>query len=1020
MPTVDASGEVFSLSGDARYEGIVTARAGAGGRLSVALEAQACHGLSLEAGARALAEVTGVLNMILGVRATGVATAAAGVTARAQMRPDIFDRMGVIADIAAYAEASAGGRLAVTGDVAPFARWGREHLDGVALTVFMAFLEEVAIEAGVWGRVSAAAMAQAHVDVTVSLRDGDTAGVIVEAGAAAGLGAGAGYDLYGGARFVDVRRFYGRAVRALTAEAAAVARDALPAELAWAADVLEIALPTALLTAFELGQTSTLGALGPPEDLLQPLLSSLAVSLRTHLLDVALRAVPQVLGDAGAVLAELVAAGTHVAGTQELHRRLDALDAHVRANLGREVTVDDLPVLGGLLVDVADAVAPELTAGWRDAIAVLWTGLAVVAALARPVAQGSWSASVVGLGRPGGGGPVIELPQAPVVVLSAYRARLGSDVAQVGLPEAIAFLVDALADTLGDAVPSAGVVLDDLAERFGLSAGQLAEAGLGLAVGRDLTVTAAYGRVRELLADWMDSVIATHLVPALRAGGGATSEYVTQVAAPALEAVASLVLDRLDALVGGLPADGRGAFTQKLSAACSTLAYRVAVRNAVFFDHVLTDIVLDGLQDAFTDLERDLRSDPDHVITATLRTLLPVLYPANPAVAASGADAVLELAAAMATVGRDATGPAVWSRRRRDRLRQLKADVLIGFEDPAAFTDPAGVEALAAGLVMCDHVPNQPALEELAALLGEILTDTAALVVPRGVAAWSTFMLRITRSVVEEMDRLAREALRVLAELIDRLGREIALLVDAARAALDAVTAAAAAFEDALREIARILRANDRRAAIRNALRAAGADAAADAARGLGDDAVAIAVGLFDAAFTLAGPLITLAFDAAETVADDLADIIGGMLGAQTAMDAIVAAIWDAAVGAVLGGIRDLGVPLPSELSAADVADAIADALPTGLLLGFLDAAIATGQAHERALAERTRADAAVQAARDDLARRERDREAARPTGRLSITIGSPTPLAGDLRRAVVHGPPVPVLVRVAGAPPAF
>ena len=75
-------------------------------------------------------------------------------------------------------------------EFAEISRLAGDHLDGLALELFLAFLEEIVLEAGVWASISAAAMAAAHAEITISLADEADAGLIVEAGAAAGLGAG--------------------------------------------------------------------------------------------------------------------------------------------------------------------------------------------------------------------------------------------------------------------------------------------------------------------------------------------------------------------------------------------------------------------------------------------------------------------------------------------------------------------------------------------------------------------------------------------------------------------------------------------------------------------------------------------------------------------------------------------------------------------------------------------------------------------------------------------------------------
>src|SRR3954453_12999631 len=141
MPGVNASGDIFSLNGEARYEGIVNGRVGGGGQLSVGLEAEACHGLSVEASATAMANANASLSMVLAARGSAFAVATAGVEAKLQMKPHVFERFGLIADAGAYAEAAAGFRLAAGLDFALLAEWGKDNLDGPAQEIFLAFLK---------------------------------------------------------------------------------------------------------------------------------------------------------------------------------------------------------------------------------------------------------------------------------------------------------------------------------------------------------------------------------------------------------------------------------------------------------------------------------------------------------------------------------------------------------------------------------------------------------------------------------------------------------------------------------------------------------------------------------------------------------------------------------------------------------------------------------------------------------------------------------------------------------------
>ena len=528
---------------------------------------------------------------------------------------------------------------------------------------------------------------------------------------------------------------------------------------------------------------------------------------------------------------------------------------------------------------------------------------------------------------------MIELPPAPTFVLDAYHARLGRNLSAVALADAVEFMVAAVGDLLTELNPDAGALFDDLAEQFNTGHGELVEAGLALALGDRI---GAYDKVRSALGDWLDNALVSEVVPALRqAAGPAGDDYITDVAAPSLEALSVFLLEKLDAVVSGVPSDAEGAFLDKLSAGCSTMLYRLVARNAIYLDAVVNDYVHDSLEQAFADLEAEVRSDPDHVLVRTLALLLPTLHPGNPAMADANAEAVRELVATMASIGRDAFGPRVWGLRRRERLRDLKGQILLGVDERADWSDRRAAEAFLSELILCEYVPAETALTELAEELGLTIGDLANVIVPRALSAWGTFLLAITRSVVEDIDRAARELLAAVAAAVDAALAELERWRRAVADAIEAAKEAARALTAGLREVERILESNSRRSQIRDQLRGMGAAEADRAARNLGgdDNAAAIAVGAFNIAFNLILPVLDLAFDAAEEVAGDLADVIAGALDAEEAFEEIVEATVDAVIDAINDALSDFGLSLPTELSASDIADAIAESLPTGTLL---------------------------------------------------------------------------------------
>lgn len=165
MPRFDASGDVFTLDGRAGFdEGIIRGEIGGGARLSFTSRFELCHGITAALAADAVAEAQarlGVLWAIAGL-GEGEALAAAGVRLDLRLAMDLFDAFGLSATVEAFAEAAVAGRLSIGLDLQDIVRLARSSLSDSAFDVFMAFLREVTIEAGVWGKLAFAAMAKAR------------------------------------------------------------------------------------------------------------------------------------------------------------------------------------------------------------------------------------------------------------------------------------------------------------------------------------------------------------------------------------------------------------------------------------------------------------------------------------------------------------------------------------------------------------------------------------------------------------------------------------------------------------------------------------------------------------------------------------------------------------------------------------------------------------------------------------------------------------------------------------------
>lgn len=1031
MPSVNASGDIFTLSADARFEGPVTGRVGVGTGLSVALAAEVCHGLNLEASAQAVADANASLALLLAGQAGASAFASAGVNARVQIAPNLFDKFGLIADVAAYAQAAAAARLSVGLDFNVIEVMARDYIDGLPLKLFLAFLKEVDVGVGVWGRVAAAAMAEAYAEISGTLKSGDEAGFQIAAGASAGLGAGAGYDFYVGFRLTNLQRFYGTAVDLVTQEMIRQARAHTPPELAPVIEIAQFLSPVVMHTALDLGQMAALGTLQPPEKMVQPFLAAVCQSLERYVYDKLAEIGSQMLSD---LVDQIGSAIDHDGLTQaqkDTGRSLiDDAIGQLSALSDEELSLDDIMALGGKLVDLATALVPDLVDSWRQTIALVWTAAACGTAArdVTGVASASASASFIGFGGvPATAIRRADLPQAPGLVLTAYSTVLGRDVASIDFDTAIEFIVESgAAPLIKTYLPAVTDVLDAIESAFGLSPGEIAEAALKLSIGADVTTLAAYQKLRDFARGAVDGAITNELLPRLAVAlGSQPGSYTEEVAAPCLVSLSSFVFGRLDALVSGITAGDSNPFLQTLSSGLSTLVYRIVARNVLFFDRLLFEFVLDSLEDAFDQLADDVRHDPNHILVRTMASLLPLSpYNLPPLVPATMA-AVQEFVAELATAGHDAFGSGVWTAARRERFAALKQGILIGFEGNLPYDDSNALLDFFKNLILCDYVPDSDILSQTAGFLGEIAVAELGAVAPRVVEAFTNLLLELTRAVVEQMEDVVRAFIKAAADAVLAAQRVIEAWGRALQKAIDDLEKAAHDLADALDRISTRLRRNSVRQQVRDALQALGAARVERAVRRADGDpnnpnpaedlAVATAVGAFHLAFNLAIPIIDAALDVLSVVAGELAEVIEGAADTADALEMLVDRIVSDAIAAVNRALSTLGLSLPKEIDADDIADAIVDALPADLLTGWLEDALSAKD--REASARSAKLQAAREKARATAVKRVKERRLADLTAdhATAIRIESPLPLDQTIAQDWVYGSDVPLRIHLSG-----
>ncbi|MFZ5816419.1 MAG: lamin tail domain-containing protein [Bacillota bacterium] len=1038
MPELNASGDIFTLGASAGFdEGIVRGKVGAGARLSFEGEFALCHGLNAALTAEAVAEVEGALTLlwVLAGRARGQASAAAGIKVDGRITVDLFDEFGLSAEAAAFAEASLAGRLAVGLDLQEIAALARQQLPDLAYEILVAFLNEVVIEAGVWGKVSFAAMAKAHLNIRGSLKDDANAGFLVEMGTEVGWGGGAGYEFFGGIRFTNPKRFFLTASERITRELAREARRRLPPEFRPGIAMLELVLPITLNGAYELGQLVALQSLSPSGDLVRPFNANFAAQLQRFLLDRLAEAGIQLLGGAIEEAVHRAVRG-HLTESQrqQLITRIEALIAELdRA----ELTAATLTSTLTQLVEILTVLLPGEAAEWRRPLTIAWLALVSAERLRHATGSltGSASAGMVGLGTVTSSGSVLHLPEPPQVIREELEEFFEGAPQRIEFRHAVDYLIGTgAAPLLHMLLPDLALLLEKLSRSLDLTPGALVEAALHGAVGGDLTETQLYTVLRGFAKEAIDGSIMADILPELRARMGESDEarlWLDEVARPSLLMTSGFLFDQLDRLVaGGILRDDYSAFLNTLRTGLSVLAGKIFVRNVIVVGDILLNHVIGELHGGFRTLEQAVRSNPNHILTTAGLSLVPSLLPPLTPLPPNLAEPTRELIAELCGAGADASSQAIWTGQRRRRLRELAMRLLLSVDGQVDYADRNAVEAFLVQLFECAYIPDPAGLMDLHDLHMELLQAQLEVTFPRVSDALSDFFLRLTYESVDAMDRAARQLIDDLAAAVQAAWEEFQRWRAEVERRVAEAQAAARALADALEEAGALLRDPARRREILDRLLLDGIAAAEEGARKTpGFDllppdqqrqAIALAVSGFVLAFNLVRPALEVGLAALGLLADELGELVDGAAD----LPDLISRLGTEAVEKVRKGVEDalgaFGIALPPELTVADVAETAKAALQ-GLTL--LRSALAEALAARQAEREAERREREARQRREaERARWEAEREAqaAALGGPIAIQILSPLPLDGRPESSWAYGPEVPVRIRIQGARPSF
>lgn len=968
LVTLEAAGDAgagrwVSASGDGRFSGEVLA------------ELILCHGVSAGLGVSLGLELEGRLGALwlLAASGEGTASAQANASVRGLFSGNVFDDFGVALHAGAGASLVAAGRVAVGLDVGGVAEIAAALLDedALALDLFRAFLNEARIEGGVAGRVHAGATAVAQAAVAGNLlADPARIEIAIDADAAAGTGAGAGAFFH--CELVDPKRWATSSAELLSGALAAAAREHLPASAHPLVEYLEVILPAAFGIAWEVGEITLPASIGSPEDCAERVVAVVAGRLQRWVLD---RGVDLGLHMAADRLRgfEMLAVLRDVADTDR-ELLADALDAVADGLSGGPVSLDRVAeIAADVLGAVGAALGPETERDLRFPLALAWTAAATVVAIRDPAALGvagaglTWSppgGRPVDLGHVGDG----PTPVLPPFVRREWTRLLGRPAGRTGsLAECVDVLLAAGLGNRLSAAPLLRPLLGDLAERLDISAGELVHAALAARVGAGLHTVELYHRLRALLADGIDQVVAAELLPRLRAelpDGDATRRWIDEAAEPCLLALRDVVLDRTDALVDGLGTGDLDRFLTRFRTVLGVLAAKIALRNVEVLAAILVRRVVEELPGALRDAAGQV-SLGRWPLLSRMQDALAALVPPDP-LGVSPTDpgpALRVLVAGLLETA--ALIVETWTLTRLAKLRALQQRCLRIDDLAVDWADADSVEELVEGILDCSSVPDPAAVPELAELLFDVAADQLRIAVDRIGPLLLEFLTTITTPWV---DGVRDDFLNVL-DGLDQGLEAAAEAIDVADAHIqDAAADASVALremQDHLRAAEVALRSPQVRAEVTEQVRVAGREVAVALLGPAGGTG-------FDLAWSVFGGIVDPALTVLGEAGGWLADVVGSVADGVGAVAAVEAELARRARAALLG--VDFG-DLARFLGIEDVVAAASGAARRPAVRDELLAASHEARERTAALARGDDAsrDRAIAEAKQRLLRRRRD-----------------------------------------------
>ncbi|MCI0507458.1 MAG: lamin tail domain-containing protein [Gammaproteobacteria bacterium] len=769
MNDASSNTEIFTLDASRNFhEGVVTGKVGADARASYALEF--CHGVDLDASLEAeiFAELEARLPFLGLVysHAEGSAFAGLGVGLEARVNLDLFDKYGFSTELEAYAEAAVAARLAIGLSPQELVELVRadNRISDLACDIMYAFLSEVRIEAGVWGKAAVAAMGKAHFNIEGSLRNDDGAGFIIEMGSEAGVAAGAGFELFAFIGFDNPKRFFLTASERLLLALVRESRWKLAEESRSNLEFLELFTPITLNSAYELGQMAHANT--PLQDLIKPLIDNFTSQSQRYFFDK--------LGEISCrTLTGLVSANP---------------PAGVKAFLqGEKPDYDEFIAIYDQLeqdLESANTGSDE----WRSVLTLAWVAMGAVNKLRRSIAplteaNENEPSLLAGLGTAASWDCTIELPMAPQLIYDELNTLVGDLGEFVNFANVLDYLMhqEVKAVSLLHSTPHLQPLIRDLSASLGMTQAVFLEGILCGDLRERFTVTGLYDRLRNLTGRALgEDGVLTHVMNELLDkldGQSEAGKWLKDVAVPSISLTSSFVFDTIDELLedGALGADERKKKQGVLRTGLSGFTSKMFIESIVHLSRLLLQHVIANVHTQFSQLHTDVSNNSNHVLVTagvTIADELNVILMAEEL-----KQPWHELMTATCSVAANAFSPVeVWTTERWNRWQDLMTKILmpiLGELELKDYLDKEKIKAHFEQLYDCSFIVSPRELIQLQMLYIEIMAEELRIIFTQMISPLYNYNRAVNAKERQKVVQIAEQIVTDVRKAIENAKQDI-------------------------------------------------------------------------------------------------------------------------------------------------------------------------------------------------------------------------------------------------------